>query len=367
MSIPRFILIGGFLGAGKTTLISRLARHFVDQGKRVAIVTNDQADDLVDTRTLRAQGFEVGEVAGACFCCNFDELLKTAETLNVESLPDVILAEPVGSCTDLVSTVILPLEMLYGEKFEVAPFGVLLKPSHGQRILGLAKGGKSGFSPQAEYIFVKQLEEAQYVMIGRADQLSDEEIGELREAVQVRCGNVPVIAVSPLTGQGTDSVLQCIEDSGCDRIVLDIDYDIYAEGEAELGWVNITSHWAHRDPMDIDTIAENLVARCQKLLEASQGEVAHLKCVVSASGTQAVANLVSSSGGIDRALRAERPAEGPVQVIINARVAVDPEHLASVCRRAITEISAGLGADSEEITCHSLRPGRPVPKYRMTP
>ena len=61
----RFIMIGGFLGAGKTTTVGRLATHFQDQGLRVGIVTNDQATDLVDTHTLRSQGFNVGEVAGA--------------------------------------------------------------------------------------------------------------------------------------------------------------------------------------------------------------------------------------------------------------------------------------------------------------
>ena len=66
---PVYIMIGGFLGAGKTTTIARLARHFVAQGKRIGIVTNDQTDDLVDTQTLRSQGFDVGEVAGSCFCC----------------------------------------------------------------------------------------------------------------------------------------------------------------------------------------------------------------------------------------------------------------------------------------------------------
>ena len=60
---PVYIMIGGFLGAGKTTTIARLARHFVAQGKRIGIVTNDQTDDLVDTQTLRSQGFDVGEVA----------------------------------------------------------------------------------------------------------------------------------------------------------------------------------------------------------------------------------------------------------------------------------------------------------------
>ncbi|MEL7266493.1 MAG: GTP-binding protein, partial [Planctomycetota bacterium] len=133
--MPKFLLIGGFLGAGKTTLIRTLAQTLVDDGQRVAIVTNDQTEDLVDTQNLRSQGLEVGEVAGACFCCSFDELLRTAESLGASSMPDVILAEPVGSCTDLVATVVLPLQRLYETQFDVLPFGVLLKPSHGLRIL----------------------------------------------------------------------------------------------------------------------------------------------------------------------------------------------------------------------------------------
>ena len=77
MSSIRFIMLGGFLGAGKTTTIARLARHYQNQGHKVGIVTNDQATDLVDTNSLRAQGFDVGEVPGACFCCNFNKLTET--------------------------------------------------------------------------------------------------------------------------------------------------------------------------------------------------------------------------------------------------------------------------------------------------
>ena len=106
---PRFVLIGGFLGAGKSTTVARLARHYTGLGQKVGIVTNDQTTDLVDTHALRNQGFEVGEVAGACFCCNFNELTATVERLSSRELPDVIIAEPVGSCTDLVATVIRPV------------------------------------------------------------------------------------------------------------------------------------------------------------------------------------------------------------------------------------------------------------------
>src|ERR1700681_1626731 len=135
MSRVRFLLLGGFLGAGKTTTLARLARHYSERGRQVGLVTNDQAQDLVDTNSLRAQGFATEEVAGACFCCRFDDLVGTVGRLQAEERPDVILAEPVGSCTDLVATVIQPLRDLYGERFDVAPYPVLFKPSHGLKIL----------------------------------------------------------------------------------------------------------------------------------------------------------------------------------------------------------------------------------------
>src|SRR5262249_11494537 len=143
----RFIMIGGFLGAGKTTTMARLAQHYIQHGRRVGLVTNDQAQNLVDTNLLRAQGLPVAEVPGACFCCRFDDLLNKVGSLEEAERPDVILAEPVGSCTDLVATVIQPLKDLYGRRFQVAPYPVLFKPSHGQKILGGEPD--AGFSPKA--------------------------------------------------------------------------------------------------------------------------------------------------------------------------------------------------------------------------
>ena len=166
----RFLMVGGFLGAGKTTTIGKLAAHYVAQGKNVALVTNDQAYNLVDTETLRAQGFQVGEVPGACFCCKFDDLLSTVDSLSEDAVPDLIIAEPVGSCTDLVATVIEPMKALFGDRFETGPLVVLLKPSHGKKIL--SGGERRGFSPKAEYIFLKQLEEADSIAINKVDRMN---------------------------------------------------------------------------------------------------------------------------------------------------------------------------------------------------
>ena len=66
----------------------------IDLIGKIGIVTNDQATDLVDTNSLRAQGFDVGEVPGACFCCNFNKLTETVGQLEKSARPDIVLAEP---------------------------------------------------------------------------------------------------------------------------------------------------------------------------------------------------------------------------------------------------------------------------------
>src|SRR5204863_8380332 len=209
MQRVRFIMIGGFLAAGKTTTMARLARFYTGRGQRVGLVTNDQAQDLVDTNSLRAQGFSVEEVAGACFCCRFDDLVGKVGQLQGSERPDVILAEPVGSCTDLVATVVQPLRDLYGDRFEVAPYPVLFKPSHGLRILRNETGG--GFSPKAAYIFKKQLEEADAVVLNRIDDLSPQAVEELAGLVAAQYPGVPVLRLSAKTGEGFAGLTQLLD------------------------------------------------------------------------------------------------------------------------------------------------------------
>src|SRR5438270_1124661 len=208
----RFIMIGGFLGAGKTTAISRLARTYAGRGQKVGLVTNDQAQDLVDTNSLRSQGFSVEEVAGACFCCKFDDLIGQVSRLQKSERPDVILAEPVGSCTDLVATVVQPLRDLYGDRFEVAPYPVLFKPSHGLRILRNDPG--SGFSSKAAYIFRKQLEEADAIVINRIDEITPDVLAELGELLARDFPGTPVLRVSAKTGQGFEALAELLDQRG---------------------------------------------------------------------------------------------------------------------------------------------------------
>src|SRR2546427_12634700 len=114
-------MIGGFLGAGKTTAVARLAQHLTDQGLKVGLITNDQGSELVDTAMLRARGFATEEISGGCFCCRFNSLVEAAERLTAATRPEVLIAEPVGSCTDLVATVTYPLRRIYAANFVITP------------------------------------------------------------------------------------------------------------------------------------------------------------------------------------------------------------------------------------------------------
>ncbi len=363
MSHPRFIMVGGFLGAGKTTTLARLARHFTSQGKRVAIVTNDQTTDLVDTHSLRAQGFHVGEVPGSCFCCNFNALTSTVEELSADNRPDVILAEPVGSCTDLVATVIRPLVQIYAQPLEVAPYGVIVKPSHGLRIL--KNQPNAGFSPQAAYIFRKQLEEADFVIINRIDELPAEEIAELDRLLNEQFPGRPVLRMSARTGEGFAAVCEFLEQQGeFGQRLMELDYDIYAEGEAELGWLNSQATVKGSAPFDLDAFLLDVISRLQQEFAARQAETAHLKAIGMWEGTYGVANLVSSFTGPELSL-ASRTKVPEVQLVVNARVALDPTELAEIVRPAVKAAGLAVNAQVEFITLQSFRPGRPVPTHRI--
>lgn len=360
----RYIMVGGFLGAGKTTTLGRLARHYMDQGLNVGIVTNDQASDLVDTNTLRSQGFEVGEVAGACFCCNFNELMDTIDHLGEAKKPDVLLAEPVGSCTDLVATVIQPIKRLFEAEFQIAPYAVILKPSHGLRVL--RNEAKAGFSPKAAYILKKQLEEADAILINRIDELSPEAVEELSEVLRENHPDIPVLRISAKTGEGFDMLSEFLaQDGDFGRRVLDIDYDTYAEGEAELGWLNSSLRLTSETPFSLDDLLLEVVTKLRDSLSTIQAETAHLKTIGLWEGFFGVANLISSDTQPELSLPSNCEVQ-EVDLIVNARVACDPESLEQQVRKVIQEVCQSRNATPEFRQTQSFRPGRPVPTHRYS-
>ena len=359
----KFLMVGGFLGAGKTTTIARLAAHYQDQGKSVGIVTNDQAYDLVDTHTLRAKGFTVGEVPGACFCCKFDDLINTVTSMSDDQLPDIVIAEPVGSCTDLYATVIQPMRQLFGERFELGPLIVLLKPGHGKKILG-ATGGR-GFSPQAEYIFLKQLEEADAIVVNKIDKLSEQDQQDLLALIKERFTDVQCFGVSAKDGANFEKFVEVADQmTHREKPAMEMDYETYAAGEAELGWLNCQVEAVSGEKFELDALVLDLTTRIGNQLTEQGFEIAHLKVLGQTIENAAVANRVSSSSEAELSLASDIKTT-KADLLVNARVAADPDAMVAVVNEAAKEIEAELRVDLAVKNVQSFRPAKPEPTHRI--
>src|SRR5207247_5865291 len=119
----------------------------------------------------------------------------------------------------------------------------------------------------------KQLEEADAILVNRIDELSAEELNELSDLVMAHFPSTPLLRVSAKTGQGFDGVVELLDQEGnFGRKILDIDYDIYAAGEAELGWLNSSAHVSAAQPFSLDNLLMEVVQQLQAALARLGGE-----------------------------------------------------------------------------------------------
>ncbi len=393
MSTTRLILVGGFLGAGKTTLITQAAQRLTRQGKRVGLVANDQAADLVDTEILKETGSRVEEVAGGCFCCRFPDMIAALERLVRESQADVLIGEPVGSCTDLSATVLQPLKQLHGRQFELAPFSVLIDvkqvrvlarlrsaaaprgypgPIFGQNVPGSEEpcSENMDLSPSAHrfpdnvlYIYEKQLEEADLIVLNKAEGLSAGELAELKSALAERFPQTPLLAISAMTGEGVDAWLDFVgRGQAAGKKIAQVDYDTYAAGEAALGWMNAAATLQAPGPIDWNRFAADLLEAIRGELRAAAAEIAHLKLYLTARSGHVVGNVTQNDGPLS--VRGHiPPQERQVSLLINARVHVRPEVLRSAVERLLPAVAEGR-LTATITNMRSFFPGRPQPTHR---
>ena len=369
MSKPRLILVGGFLGAGKTTLLGKAAQALTQRGLKVGLITNDQAGDLVDTEYLRRLGFGVREVAGGCFCCKFTDLVSASNALLEKHKPNVLIGEPVGSCTDLSATVLQPFKKFFAETYSAAPFTVVVDPHRLRQALKQAEA--SPLYSSVLYIFHKQLEEADIIAINKSDLLSAAELEETQAELGRRYPHAKVITLSALNNEGIEPWLDTLlsEQSGGARI-LDIDYDTYAEGEAVLGWLNSAVTLKAPANTDWKVFCLDLLKAIKTELEKAKAEIAHVKLSLNAPGAPLVGNLTSTSG---KPFLVVQGKVSPVTetglvdalLLLNARVQIGPDGLKTSMERVVKQ-AAKTPIQLVDLKTECFSPARPTPTHRFS-
>lgn len=367
---PRLVLVGGFLGAGKTTLISRVVAALGKEGFECGVVTNDQASGLVDTQLMESVGVDsVAEVAGGCFCCRLEELVGVLKDRwggdAGSNTGPVVFAEPVGSCTDLMSTVVLPLTKVYQVPMRVAPLSVVVD---GRRALASLGGRRipGDFSRDVGYIYRKQLEEAEIVLINKSDRMETRDIEDLVRRLKEDDAEREVFVISARSGVGVDAWLERVLGGGANpRRLMEVDYTRYGVGEALLGWVNAKVEIMGGGAWDGDTCLLELGAAISRALEKCDCEVAHFKMALS-DGSGRLGTMSQTMRGTMPELSKSFDGELTSGTLtVNLRAEADPGRLREIVESLLTTWSDRTAIRFRIREVAAFRPGQPEPTARV--
>lgn len=352
----RLIIVGGFLGAGKTTLLLESARQLAARGYRVGLVTNDQGKDLVDTTLISRQRWAVEEVAGGCFCCAFPDLYESLSHLQDTVQPDIVLAEPVGSCTDLVSTVLRPLATYYPGQFEVAPLTILLDASR----------DVTPFPENVGYLFDKQLTEAEIILLNKVDLIEPESLKNRLGGLQKQYPHARKLAISSRSGEGVPEWLDIVlGENSASQLNLDVDYEIYAGAEAELGWLNAKGLVRDSQNFSPQTWTRNLLDHLSRKLSVENFPVAHVKIHVATPETAIKASLTQMGMPLSWDVISEDVSADQLEFILNLRVNADPQRLEQIVQESIEAVKPNPTARYYFTHFECFRPLPPRPTHRL--
>jgi hypothetical protein len=344
---PAIVLLGGFLGVGKTTLILAASRLLHSRGMRATAILNDQGSELVDTQYVAADGIATDQVTGGCFCCRFSDLIDAADRLRAHA-PDVIFAEAVGSCTDISATTLQPLKLYYGHQFRLAPYSVLVDPQRARELTAADPGGDLPF------LFRTQVEEADLICFTKSD--------VYQECPDI--GGAPARHVSAVTGQGVaewlDEVLAGQIPSG--GKILAIDYERYARAEAALAWLNASGTVTLPTPLSPSSLIGPLLEELDSAMAADNVRIVHLKVSDEAPSGFLKASIVAhgQEPQVNGMLGAS-PASTH-KLLLNIRAEGEPSTLQRVVETQLRK----LPGKWESRTMQCFVPAPPKPEHRLT-
>ncbi len=173
------LIVSGFLGSGKTTLVRRLLANAQAEGKRVAFISNELGELGVDQALLAGGSETFVELAGGCVCCQLDdELYDTLGRLRDEVDPDQVVIETSGIAIPHDVQIVLYQEPLRDWITEEAVVVVV-------DALGLAEG------IDTDPTFREQLETADLCVLHKVDLV--DEVAPLEDRIRSIHPEVPIV------------------------------------------------------------------------------------------------------------------------------------------------------------------------------
>ena len=176
-------VVGGYLGAGKTTLVNALLRQA--QGLRLAVLVNDFGALPIDADLIEAQEGNVISIAGGCVCCSYgsDLIAALMEIARLTPRVEHVLIETSG--------VALP--------GQVASALTLLADTVLDAVVTLVDAGNVHQQARDPYLadtITRQLADAHLVVLNKCDLVGAEEQAELERWITAQVPGAAIVTAS---------------------------------------------------------------------------------------------------------------------------------------------------------------------------
>ncbi len=351
-------LVNGFLGSGKTTAIANACKQLINQNRRTAVITNDQGSQQVDSAYIQSLSIPGGEVVNGCFCCRYDELEEAVASLKISAGLEIIFAESVGSCTDLVATVAKPFT-LYNSGARVV-ISIFADACIVQNVLN----GKSVLENAVQYIYRKQLEEADIIIVNKIDLLDENELTAVKELMNTSYPGKKIIYQNSYNENDIHQWIDLLHNFPvpAHRNSMQLDYDEYGKGESLLAWLDQKLSIDTYQPTAIET-ALQLTETIYKKIQQAKYAIGHLKFFL--SNDEWNKKISYTAIGMRDTAIAGAPSSHRLDILINARVQTSPHQLQQIVKMSIEETMMKTGCIIANKQFSSFSPGYPKPLHRM--
>ena len=195
---PDVLILSGFLGSGKTTVLLQViahARKTFGSDYKIAIIENEIGSASVDSSVIEEAGYSVTEMLSGCVCCTLiGQLIPALEKLTAELGPQLVILEATGVATP--GTMCDNIRKYGGNDVRVC---TLVDAARWERI-------KMALSILLE----GQLEPADIVCLNKVDLVDEEQLAIIEESVREMNDSAPIVrtsAASPMDAADLDAIL----------------------------------------------------------------------------------------------------------------------------------------------------------------
>ena len=331
----RFMVMSGFLGAGKTTTMIALGMHMGKTYGKPGIIANDLGANLVDTNLTQTSGCTVEEIASGCICYQMDNTIDKIRRLMVRDGCVFVMSDIPGLGVGALDHTYHRLADDCADWITLAPFTVLVEP----KTVEILRSGAGG---DLRYLYDTQLVEADLIVLNKCDLLDagqrEADLAWLKEHYPL----AEVIAISALKEEGLEALSRALAEGKASMRRPDIGYG----GEAFLAAMGHMCEFYLQyhavvccNDFDGNAYLLDMARAVQQGVKAAGHDIPHLKLLAwEPEGDFGKADLLGTDREVEVPHRFERPCT-ELAVILNASADCPAAELEKLVTETVKAVS----------------------------